>query len=123
VFYRLWNRPAQLGSRRGKYVRKDKQFRAAISFVESRKRFGDNWAVFFKFVCLKVMFQKQFLHCFKIYKEGVCFSESTLLFKFETKFRSRAKGSYRRTGVHPSHPHGTFFSSILILCPSTILLI
>jgi hypothetical protein len=73
----------------------DKQFRAAISFVENRKRFGDNWAVFFKFVCLKVMFQKQFLHCFKIYKESVCFSKSTLLFKFETKFRSRVKGNHR----------------------------
>jgi hypothetical protein len=64
----VYNRPAQRGSRRGPIRRKDKQLRAAVSFVVTNMLFLGGGGIagwYFEFVCSEVRFPKHFCVVFR----------------------------------------------------------
>jgi hypothetical protein len=67
AFCILYTKSAQLGSRQGPICEKDKQFRAAVSSVVTRVRFGreiSGW--YFEFTCLKIRLYKNFVSYVRI---------------------------------------------------------
>jgi hypothetical protein len=79
-------------ARKQTIFKKDKHFRAVILSVVTRVLLvGEIIGWYFNFVCLKMRFQKHFVCCAQIEKECIP-KNPKLLFKFKTKFHSRAKG-------------------------------